>query len=640
MGWLKHDITNRGITAWLLSFGLLAFYVVLYFGGSGSWNKGKLTQFHKLTFTSSFTWLMLGLLAGILVFSLQVAKRESEGDVSSLGWLDAFVDLFKVILSGYLLVAFLPPTKAKYSASLALLFPIMLGCLDIVLLFTRIGMEEAKAKAAWKRNFLSINIILGIYWALSAFAFPHLANVAIYIILAAIPLLAITLRLVGYVLLLLKAGASEGQRDVVHQTILYVTLLAAVYLLPWIFKFLNIKQDPVYTLASMLRGGVLLWFFAFFAVFGLVSWGILYTHREHGKGVAQKIWILAGIMTALYAVAIFVMPLKGLNKSFYLPGKWMLYGLLYTVCIGIGGTYVIWKYRHNRYQIVRTSVVIFVQIAFAFTIPMWLKLIGKPDYYFSYIWPLKIDYFYPSTIAYQIKNGLPVPVLFYSFVMGLVMAPVLGIVFGKRWYCSWVCGCGGLANTLGEPWRHLSSKSATSWKIEKFSIHAVLVFTLMTTAVTLLGGLLPKDPTISAIGANFRSLYGVGVTAVLSGVVGVGLYPIGGTRVWCRFACPMAALLGLVQKFGRYRIRVKRDMCISCGMCSKYCEMGIDVRQYAQANQTFTRASCVGCGLCAEVCPRGVLRLENVSKKDPQELSLVDIMEGWKGEDISIQSRH
>jgi len=39
--------------------------------------------------------------------------------------------------------------------------------------------------------------------------------------------------------------------------------------------------------------------------------------------------------------------------------------------------------------------------------------------------------------------------------------------------------------------------------------------------------------------------------------------------------------------------------------------MGIDVRQYAMANQSFTRASCVGCGLCAHVCPRGVLKLEN-----------------------------
>jgi Pyruvate/2-oxoacid:ferredoxin oxidoreductase delta subunit len=70
-------------------------------------------------------------------------------------------------------------------------------------------------------------------------------------------------------------------------------------------------------------------------------------------------------------------------------------------------------------------------------------------------------------------------------------------------------------------------------------------------------------------------------------------------------------LLGLTQQVGRFRIRVKRDLCISCGNCSTYCEMGIDVRDYAERNETFTRASCVGCGMCAHVCPRGVLRLED-----------------------------
>ena len=99
----------------------------------------------------------------------------------------------------------------------------------------------------------------------------------------------------------------------------------------------------------------------------------------------------------------------------------------------------------------------------------------------------------------------------------------------------------------------------------------------------------------------------------------------------------MAALLGLLQKFGRFRIRVKRHMCISCGMCSKYCEMGIDVRSYAQANRSFTRASCVGCGLCSEVCPRGVLRLENQRPWDPQELTMRGhAVEGWKGHESTI----
>ncbi|HAA59260.1 MAG TPA: 4Fe-4S ferredoxin [Myxococcales bacterium] len=321
-------------------------------------------------------------------------------------------------------------------------------------------------------------------------------------------------------------------------------------------------------------------------------------------------------------------------KAMGLPSKWTLYGLIYTIAILVCGIYVIIKYKHNRYQIVRTCVVIFSQVVLAFSIPLMLKFFEQPEYYFSYIWPLKIEYFYPSTIVSQ-----PLPFVLYSIFAGVVLAPFMALIFGKRWYCSWVCGCGGLANTFGEPWRHLSDKSSTSWKIEKFTIHAVLVLSVLVTIVAFASVALPKSSGMVPVSKEIRSWYGLIIGSVLSGVVGVGLYPIGGTRIWCRFACPMAALLGLVQKFGRFRIRVKKDMCISCGMCTTYCEMGIDVRAYAQANESFTRASCVGCGICAEVCPRGVLRLENVHPKDPQELSLIDVEESWKGEDFSIQSR-
>jgi Pyruvate/2-oxoacid:ferredoxin oxidoreductase delta subunit len=95
-------------------------------------------------------------------------------------------------------------------------------------------------------------------------------------------------------------------------------------------------------------------------------------------------------------------------------------------------------------------------------------------------------------------------------------------------------------------------------------------------------------------------------------VVGVGFYPLMGSRVWCRFGCPQAAILGILQRcFSRFRITTNGGQCMSCGNCSTYCEMGIDVRAYAQQGKNVVRASCVGCGVCAAVCPRGVLRLEN-----------------------------
>lgn len=352
------------------------------------------------------------------------------------------------------------------------------------------------------------------------------------------------------------------------------------------------------------------------------------THR----GVTA--WALSAALFAFYVVLYWTDWLDPVAQKLHLGSKWTLYGLLYTIAITAGGIYVIKKYRRNMYQIVRTSVVIFVQATLAFSVPLILKFFNQPEVYLSYLWPLKIEYFYPSTIA-----SWPLPFIIWSIAGSLLLVPMLATFFGKRWYCSWVCGCGGLANTAGDPFRQLSSKSSSAWKFEQYSIHITMLLSFIVTAAVVASFFIgDSSPMLASAAGEMQSAYGFVVVAILSGIVGVGVYPIGGTRVWCRYFCPMAAVLGLVQKKGKYRITVKDNMCISCGMCSKYCEMGIDVRAYAQRNEDFTRASCVGCGICEEVCPRGVLHLENTDKprSGPQPLTIDALVdESWKDRHVS-----
>ena len=361
--------------------------------------------------------------------------------------------------------------------------------------------------------------------------------------------------------------------------------------------------------------GITAWILAFVLLtfYVVLYWGgDTFTLGDGGLTLVIPDWIT---QLAAWTAETFDVPRKHINK-------WTIYGALYSVAIVGGGIYMMRKYRHNNYQLVRTGVVMFTQVSFAFSIPIILKVIGQPEYYFSYLWPLKIEYMFPTTLA-----RLPIYMAAYSVIGSMVFVPLLSIVYGKRWYCSWICGCGGLANTFGEPWRHLSSKKNAAWRFEKVSIHTTLVISFLLTGMVALSFVMGgSSPELTESTRTFQKGYFFLVSAVLSGIVGVAAYPIGGTRIWCRYFCPMAALIGLTQKFGRFRVTVKEDMCISCGLCSKYCEMGIDVRAYAQRNQSFVRASCVGCGMCAEVCPRGVLRLENKWDKDPQELHMDSLL--------------
>ncbi|SDL71750.1 4Fe-4S binding protein [Kriegella aquimaris] len=378
--------------------------------------------------------------------------------------------------------------------------------------------------------------------------------------------------------------------------------------------------------------------------------------------------------------------------------QWFVYGTLYTVAILAFGIKFIWKYRHNTYEKIRTISVMFFQTAFAFLIPeIMARLNGDLPYYdFKNIWPLNYYNFEKYRITAFIDAGdIGLAMLIFGILSIFVITPILTYKFGKRWYCSWVCGCGGLAETAGDSFRHLSDKRLFAWNVERWVIHSVVVFvTLMTTAVvysylgndsskywltksTFLIGVasiltavfawvmiykreqLQKDAQYGAIGyfviiaallgfhffsgdgniflfkaETLRKTYAFLIGAVFSGVIGVGLYPIFGNRVWCRFGCPMAAILGFQQKlFSKFRITTNGGQCISCGNCSTYCEQGIDVRAYAQKGENIVRSSCVGCGICSAVCPRGVLKLENgplEGRINPTEVLLgndVDLMD-------------
>ncbi|RMG77703.1 MAG: 4Fe-4S binding protein [Bacteroidetes bacterium] len=295
--------------------------------------------------------------------------------------------------------------------------------------------------------------------------------------------------------------------------------------------------------------------------------------------------------------------------------QWFLYGLLYTVVVLVMGLRMMAKYRHNRYQLFRTGSVMFFQTAFAFLIPEILVRLNQPYYDFKNIWPLNYTFFFDYNLdTLTHSGGLGLFMLVWGIVLIIIGVPVFTFFFGKRWYCSWVCGCGGLAETLGDPFRQISDKSLRAWKFERWIIHGVLVFAVLMTALVLYTYFSGQYQIWIFSSDTVRTWYGFMIGSAFAGVVGTGFYPLMGNRTWCRFGCPLAAYLGLVQRFrSRFRITVNGGQCISCGNCSTYCEMGIDVRHYAQKGQDIVRASCVGCGICAAVCPRGVLRLENSS---------------------------
>jgi polyferredoxin len=380
------------------------------------------------------------------------------------------------------------------------------------------------------------------------------------------------------------------------------------------------------------------WLFLFVSI-GLTVLGGLFYNLPKFKGEPEGIknngifhskmknrgWLgmLTGSYLILFYVILYWFPAYMVNLvwmveplSLILSGnpasQWFLYGLIYTLAILVMGVRMFRKYRGNRYQQIRTASVMFFQTAFAFLIPEILVLLNKPYFDFKNIWPLDYSFFYDYRIETLTNSGaIGMFMLIWGILLIVVGVPLFTYFYGKRWYCSWVCGCGGLAETVGDPYRQLSDKSLKSWKIERYLIHGVLVLAVVMTALTI-ANYFSAFSFLGNVTNQLHSFYGFAIGSAFAGVVGTGFYPFMGNRVWCRFGCPLAAYLGMVQRFkSRFRITTNGGQCISCGNCSTYCEMGIDVRWYAQRGQNIVRSSCVGCGVCSAVCPRGVLKLEN-----------------------------
>ncbi|GBF21367.1 MULTISPECIES: 4Fe-4S binding protein [Arenibacter] len=316
-------------------------------------------------------------------------------------------------------------------------------------------------------------------------------------------------------------------------------------------------------------------------------------------------------------------------------GHWFVYGFMYCTVMSVMAVRMYIKYRHNIYQTVRTTSVLFFQIVFAFLIPEIMVRLQMPYYDFKNAFPLDYDFFFQWNLKSLLNSGgIGLFILVWGIALTLVIVPVMVYFFGKRWYCSWVCGCGGLAETLGDPYRQHSSKSLFSWKVERWLVHGVLVFAVVMTVMTLYSFFTGSGTVLGLKTQTVQNTYSLLIGAFFAGVIGTGFYPIFGNRVWCRFGCPLAAYLGFVQRFkSRFRITTNGGQCISCGNCSTYCEQGIDVRAYAQKGENIIRSSCVGCGICSAVCPRGVLKLENGPLKgriNPTEILLgndVDLMD-------------
>ena len=177
--------------------------------------------------------------------------------------------------------------------------------------------------------------------------------------------------------------------------------------------------------------------------------------------------------------------------------------------------------------------------------------------------------------------------LILSLIQTFVIIPLIVRRFGKGGYCGWICSCGALAETLGDAHRQkmphgpLWTKMNMIGQFFLWSAFGLLFFRIIGwvwpgSFWEVAFNYLLKGAPLSDKGLPIFN-YSYFVDLLWAGVIGVSFYFHFSGRVWCRFACPLSALMQIYQKaFGKFRIFADKNKCISCNVCTSVCHQGID----------------------------------------------------------------
>ncbi|HXE75342.1 MAG TPA: NAD(P)-binding domain-containing protein [Candidatus Xenobia bacterium] len=300
-----------------------------------------------------------------------------------------------------------------------------------------------------------------------------------------------------------------------------------------------------------------------------------------------------------------------------LPGnEWdlgSLYPLIYTVVVAAFGVRTIRRWKKARWRVLesyggqqtlRLASLIFFQTVFFFLVPLFIVKDWRA-WGLLYPWPLVFN---PVTLPHFQASPF-----WWWWSLGLVFIAVpVAVYFHGKKYCTWVCGCGGLAETLGDSWRHYSPKGVGNTRKER-QIYFVTGFAAVATVLGAAG----RDFALAGI--TLSRVYEYTVDLFLIAIIPVALYAFMGGKIWCRYWCPVVGWMNAIEwglrklrrapRGSQFQISADKHRCITCNLCTRYCEVGVDVMRHAVKGESFGmwNSSCVGCGICIHVCPTDVL---------------------------------
>lgn len=188
-------------------------------------------------------------------------------------------------------------------------------------------------------------------------------------------------------------------------------------------------------------------------------------------------------------------------------------------------------------------------------------------------------------------------------IFGLI---VLITIFFRSGFCGWLCPFGTIQDVV----RYLGKKLPFENKFRKLakksffvSLDKHLRFFKYFVLIFAVGGAIyftdlifrDYDPFVAFIKVvEIESLFALSLLII---ILILSLFI---DRPWCRYACPLGAVIGIIGKISPMRFKRNENDCNNCNLCTKACPMNINVTKH----DSIKSIDCISCMKCIEACPK------------------------------------
>lgn len=303
------------------------------------------------------------------------------------------------------------------------------------------------------------------------------------------------------------------------------------------------------------------------------------------------------------------------------------------------------KYRLLQKIRILSQWVFFLLFLYLFAVTHYTgqDYIGQVEIYFHFD-PLLAFVTYIASRLFFISFSLAVITLIITLLLGRVA-------------CGWVCPLGSLHQFFSRLFKMTklltpkrSQKGPLNWKY--YLLFFILVSSLFTLDVvgfldplsflyrsfglsvfpafsygfSVIIGLL-YDLHLSSLGSRLSQFFqnltvnstfeqGFFIGLLFLGIIFLN---VGRERFWCRYLCPLGALLGLFSRWNIIKLSIDPQRCIECDLCNLHCQ----TEATPFPLKDWKSSECIYCFTCGAICPTKAISFP--FKFSPEKISSVNL---------------